>query len=76
MKLKKSARYCLIAAFCLVVCFLLSIMMDLSHQSAADSAPFYVWALVRAIEFLLPAAVLTVTALIVQLKKGSGAKKS
>lgn len=68
--MKRSARYCLIAAGCLLVCFVISMLMDLSrYNSETNSAPFTVWILVRAIEFLLPAAVLLVIAAIIQFSK-------
>lgn len=63
MKKYSSKSLCLIAAGCLVLCFLISVSLDLLRRTSADSAPLWVSLLARAILFLLPAVVLALLAL-------------
>lgn len=75
MKKAWYAKFILIVSAVLTIGFCIRLGADYwTYNAAANSAPFYVFILERAFEFLLPAAILLAVGLILK-KKFAGSKK-
>ncbi len=69
MKNRSNARLFLIIAAILAGLFLIFTLMDfVGYKSSLNSAPFYAFVLVRAIEFLIPALIAFAAGLILKRK--------
>ena len=67
---KKISKICKLASVILVVLFVIKIILDyITYKTTLNSAPFYLWIIVDAIYFMLPAGVLFIIGLI--LKKNN-----
>ena len=64
---KKIIKFCYIAPVVLLICFAVSIVTGyMRYSSTLNSAPFYVWVLVDAIYFVVPALGLFIVGLILR----------
>lgn len=65
----KIIKFCHFASFILALCFLLKLARDWHvYNTTLNSAPFYLWVLVDAAYFLLPAACILIAGMFVQIK--------
>lgn len=65
----KSTTLLLIAAGCCTLGFLIAITADAGSYTSADPLPFWVLLAARALEFLLPALICAVGAVVVKVKR-------
>lgn len=69
MSKKKIIKFCNIAAVVLILGFLLNLVRDwFVYHTTLNSAPFYLWVIVDAVYFLLPAACVFLAGRFVQAK--------
>lgn len=69
MKKAKISKICGIISIILVILFVIKIILDyVTYKTTLNSAPFYLWVIVNAIYFLLPASVLGIISFILQKK--------
>ena len=70
MSKKKIIKVCNIVAFILTLSFLLKLVRDwFVYSTTLNSAPFYLWVMVDAAYYLLPAACIFLLGRFVQVKK-------
>ena len=70
MSKKKIIKVCNIVAFILTLSFLLKLVRDwFVYSTTLNSAPFYLWVMVDAAYYLLPAACIFLVGRFVQVKK-------
>ena len=63
----KASKACIIMSAVLLLCFVVKNPIDYHNYSTTlNSAPYYVWILVNALYFVLPAAVLLVIGLVLK----------
>lgn len=59
------SKWCNIISLVLIVCFIIKTIFDYGkYSSTLNSAPFYLWILVNALYFLLPALILFIVGII------------
>lgn len=69
MKKLKISKVCGIASIILMIVFVIKVILDyITYKTTLNSAPFYLWIVVDAIYFLLPASVLGIISLVLQKK--------
>ena len=67
MKKKYVIKACYWLSFVLAVIFIIKNILDYrQYDSMLNSAPFYLWIVVNALYFLLPALILLVAALVIK----------
>lgn len=67
MKKKYVIKACYWLSFVLAVIFIIKNILDYrQYDSMLNSAPFYLWIVVNALYFLLPALILRVAALVIK----------
>ncbi|MFR0822134.1 MAG: hypothetical protein ACLU84_03075 [Clostridia bacterium] len=70
MKKQKCVTFLYLVSIILVVGFLVSVCVDyFTYDSTYNSAPFYVFIIVRGIEFILPVLPILIVATILKKKK-------
>lgn len=70
MKKQKCVTFLYLVSIILVVGFLVSVCVDyFTYDSTYNSAPFYVFIIVRGIEFILPVLPISIVATILKKKK-------
>ena len=70
MKKEKLLKICNIVAFVFALSFLLKLARDfVAYNAALNSAPFSVWVLADAVQYLMPAAFVFLIGRIVKLQK-------
>jgi len=70
MKKSKISKICGIISIILVVLFVIKIILDyVTYKTTLNSAPFYLWIVVDAIYFLLPASVIMIVSIFFSKKK-------
>lgn len=63
-------KFCSIASLLLLLCFFLKLARDwYVYNTTLNSAPFYLWVLVDAVYFLLPAACIFLAGKLVRARK-------
>lgn len=73
----KIIKVCNIVAFILTLSFLLKLVRDwFVYSTTLNSAPFYLWVMVDAAYYLLPAACIFLVGRFVQVKKRRKNKKT
>lgn len=66
--MNKTVKLWWIASGLMVLCFGFTCLMDFVNQGAKNSAPYWAYVAVRALEFLLPAALFACFALFIGLR--------
>ena len=67
MKKSKISKIFGIASIILTIIFVIKVILDyITYKTTLNSAPFYLWVIVNAIYFLLPASVLGIISFILQ----------
>lgn len=61
------SKWCNIASLILIICFAVKVAIDYSnYTSTLNSAPFYVWVLVDAIYFVMPAVIVFIVGIVLK----------
>lgn len=69
----KISKWCNVISLVLIVGFIIKTIFDYGkYSSTLNSAPFYLWILVNALYFLLPALIIFVAGIIKKGKKKAG----
>ena len=68
MKKEKLPKLLFFISIILIIIFIISIIYDYSNYQLSSSAPFYIFILVRAVEFLFPSLVLIIIGLFLKKK--------
>ena len=70
MKKSKISKICVLISIILTIIFVIKVILDyITYKTTLNSAPFYLWIVVDAIYFLLPALSLLIGGLIAQRRK-------
>ncbi len=70
MNKRRISTLCLVLTAVLLVCFVAKIILDrAAYSSTLNSAPFYLWVLVDAAYFVLPAVIALTVGLVLRGKK-------
>lgn len=70
MKKSKISKIFGIASIILMILFVIKVILDyITYKTTLNSAPFYLWIIVDAIYFLLPASVLMIVRIFLRKKK-------
>ena len=68
--MKKSVKICYILSIGFATAFVLKNVLDyLVYSNTLNSATFWVWILINAVWFLVPAAILALTGLLLNIRK-------
>lgn len=66
----KTSKWCNVISLVLVVCFIIKTIFDYGkYSSTLNSAPFYLWILVNALYFVLPALIIFIAGIMRKRKK-------
>lgn len=67
MRKKNIAKVCNAISIILLICFVVKTIIDYTqYSSTLNSAPFYVWILVNALYFVIPAIILFIVGVIIK----------
>ena len=70
MKKEKLLKICNLVAFIFALSFLLQLLRDWNvYNTTLNSAPFYLWVLADALQYLMPAAVMFLIGRVVKHQK-------
>jgi len=70
MKKSKISKMCALISIILAIIFVIKVVLDyVTYKTTLNSAPFYLWIVVDAIYFLLPASVIMIVSIFFSKKK-------